>query len=154
MTDILPLSIGLSLIISLVFSELFGILGTGLVVPGYLALYLHYPKNILLTFLLALLSYAVVEILASILLLFGKRKIVFLLLFGFFFSYFINFQLLPNFESEYWDETRSIGYIIPGLIAIWFERQGVIETTSILLIAAVLVRILLIFFLGNELILP
>lgn len=74
MNEILPLSIGLSLVVSLVFSELFGILGTGLVVPGYLALSLNNPKNIALTFLIALLSYICVELLSNFYLFLGKEK--------------------------------------------------------------------------------
>ncbi|TGL65048.1 poly-gamma-glutamate biosynthesis protein PgsC [Leptospira jelokensis] len=151
MNDILPLSIGLSLVISLVFSELFGILGTGLVVPGYLALSLNHPKNIALTFLIAFLSFICVEILSHFLMIFGKRKIVFILLFGYFFGYLLNYQILPEIELSYLSEVRGIGFIIPGLIAVWYERQGVLETTSVLILAAVFVKILLIFLLGNEL---
>ncbi|HEX2223230.1 MAG TPA: poly-gamma-glutamate biosynthesis protein PgsC/CapC, partial [Thermoanaerobaculia bacterium] len=41
-------------------------------------------------------------------------------------------------------ELRVIGYIIPGLLAIWIDRQGLVETVSILLTAAVVVRLTLI----------
>lgn len=150
MSEILPLSIGLSLIISLLFSELFGILGTGLVIPGYIALSLHEPKNLAVTFFIALIAFFLVEILSSFFVIFGKRKVVLLLLFGYFIGYLINYQILPNMESSYFNELHGIGFIIPGLIAIWFDRQGVVETTSILLIAGVLVKILLILLLENE----
>jgi hypothetical protein len=43
-----------------------------------------------------------------------------------------------------------IGYIIPGLIAIWIDRQGLIESVSALLIASVIVRIILILITGGE----
>ncbi|TGL85104.1 poly-gamma-glutamate biosynthesis protein PgsC [Leptospira congkakensis] len=151
MNEILPLSIGLSLVVSLVFSELFGILGTGLVVPGYLALSFHHPKDIALTFLIAFLSYLCVEILSNFLLIFGKRKVVFILLFGYFFGYLLNYQVLPDLDITYLSEVRGIGFIIPGLIAIWYERQGVLETTSVLILASIFVKILLIFLLGTEL---
>lgn len=82
---------------------------------------------------------------------FGKRKIVFILLLGYFFGYLLNYQILPDIELTYLAEVRGIGFIIPGLIAIWYERQGVLETTSVLILAAVFVKILLIFLLGNEL---
>ncbi|MDF3819517.1 poly-gamma-glutamate biosynthesis protein PgsC [Leptospira sp. 96542] len=151
MNEILPLSIGLSLVVSLVFSELFGILGTGLVVPGYIALNFQNPANLLLTFFIAFSSFLCVEILTLFLMVFGKRKIVLLLLFGYFFGYLLNYQILPNIETPYLTEVRSIGFIIPGLIAIWFERQGVVETTSVLILASVFVKILLIVILGTEL---
>ncbi|MEZ5302915.1 MAG: poly-gamma-glutamate biosynthesis protein PgsC/CapC [Verrucomicrobiales bacterium] len=34
-----------------------------------------------------------------------------------------------------------IGYIIPGLIALWLDRQGIVETLSTLAAASVVVRI-------------
>jgi hypothetical protein len=41
-------------------------------------------------------------------------------------------------------ELGVIGYIIPGLIALWFNRQGVLQTLSALIIASVLVRLVLV----------
>ncbi|BDA80136.1 poly-gamma-glutamate biosynthesis protein PgsC [Leptospira kobayashii] len=150
MNDILSLSIGLSLVISLVFSEFFGIVGTGLVVPGYIALNLNHPKNLAITFLIALFAYLTVELLSFLFILFGKRKTVLILLFGYFYGYLFNFQILPDIETPLLSDVRSIGFIIPGLIGIWFERQGVIETTSVLVIASIMVKMLLILSIGSE----
>ncbi|TGL41326.1 poly-gamma-glutamate biosynthesis protein PgsC/CapC, partial [Leptospira bourretii] len=80
-----------------------------------------------------------------------KRKVVFILLFGYFFGYLLNYQILPDIEIGYLSEVRGIGFIIPGLIAVWYERQGVLETTSVLILASIFVKILLIFLLGTEL---
>ena len=41
-------------------------------------------------------------------------------------------------------ELGVIGYIIPGLIALWFNRQGVWQTLSALIVTSVLVRLILI----------
>jgi hypothetical protein len=49
------------------------------------------------------------------------------------------------------NEIAVIGYIIPGLIAIWIDRQGLVETISVLLTAAVVVRLMLILLYGMEL---
>jgi hypothetical protein len=47
-------------------------------------------------------------------------------------------------------QMQSIGYIVPGLIANWFERQGFLKTLSTMTIAAVLVRlILMVIFVGE-----
>ncbi|HNZ53923.1 MAG TPA: poly-gamma-glutamate biosynthesis protein PgsC/CapC [bacterium] len=43
-----------------------------------------------------------------------------------------------------------IGYLIPGLIAIWIEKQGLIETFSTLITSSVIVRLLLILITGGE----
>ena len=48
------------------------------------------------------------------------------------------------------EEFTVIGYIIPGLIAIWIDRQGLVETLSALLTASVVVRLILILVFGAE----
>lgn len=152
MGDLLSISIGIGLAISLIFSEFFGILGTGLIVPGYLALHIHQPKNLILTLFIAFLSYVTVQMLSYVFIIFGKRKTVLLLLFAYFFGYLFNFEWFPNSEFDLISDVRTIGFIIPGLIAIWFERQGFFETTSVLVIASVLVRLILILIVGEELV--
>ncbi len=41
-------------------------------------------------------------------------------------------------------ELGVIGYIIPGLIALWFNRQGIMQTLAALIVTSVLVRLVLI----------
>jgi len=48
-------------------------------------------------------------------------------------------------------EFQVIGYIIPGLMAIWFDRQGWVETMCTLLTAAVVIRLTLVLIFGVEL---
>jgi hypothetical protein len=43
-----------------------------------------------------------------------------------------------------------VGYIIPGLIAIWIDRQGAPETFSSLITASVVVRLGLIIITGGD----
>jgi uncharacterized membrane protein len=46
-------------------------------------------------------------------------------------------------------ELQAVGWVIPGLIAHWFAKQGVFKTISVLFISSVLVRLILIlFFMG------
>ena len=44
-----------------------------------------------------------------------------------------------------------VGYIIPGLLGIWFARQGIVETLSTAVTAAVIVRLVLLITVGEEL---
>ena len=46
-------------------------------------------------------------------------------------------------------ELGVVGYIIPGLIALWFNRQGVIQTLAALIITSVLVRLILIILIPD-----
>ena len=54
-----------------------------------------------------------------------------------------------NGNSVTFTEGAIIGFIIPGLIAIWYQRQGVLETTLSLLTAAIIVRMVLVVMLGD-----
>jgi formate-dependent nitrite reductase membrane component NrfD len=47
-------------------------------------------------------------------------------------------------------ELQTIGLIIPGLIANWMERQGVVKTISTMIIAAIMIRLILMIITGGE----
>lgn len=142
-------AVGLGVILSLIFTEMLGASAGGIVVPGYIAMYLHQPSHIIGTLLVSLITWGVIRIIGSFTLLFGKRRMVLSILIGFIFGWatrnimFVSTTILDL-------QMQSIGYIIPGLIANWFERQGFIKTISAMLITAVLVRITLIIISGGE----
>ena len=47
MIELLPLSIGIGLVVSLLFSEVFGLAAGGMVVHGYIALHLAHPVQVM-----------------------------------------------------------------------------------------------------------
>ena len=47
------------------------------------------------------------------------------------------------------DVDASIGNIIPGLLASWMDRQGVLKTISVLMIIAVATRLFFIVLMGG-----
>ena len=153
MIDIVAVAIGIGLAVSLVFSEVFGLAAGGMVVPGYFALYLDRPLHILLTLACALATYLVVRLLSTFIIIYGRRRTVAMILtaylmrslfelapFDALFSRFLSTEELADPEKT----LTVIGYIIPGLVAIWMDRQGVLETLSALAAAAVVVRLVLI----------
>src|SRR5262249_26024052 len=75
--------LGIGLVISLLYSELFGVAPGGIIVPGYLALAIPQPLTVLLTIGAALLTYFVVQVLASIAIVYGRRRTVLSILIGF-----------------------------------------------------------------------
>ena len=149
MEGLVSLSIGIGLVISLAFSEMLGLTAGGMVVPGYVALYLDRPIIILITLLASYLTYFIVHSLSAVMIIYGRRRTVLMILVGFAMGALIRsfgtFQL-PITTID----LTIIGYIIPGLIAIWIDRQGVIESFSSLIIASVIVRIILILITGGE----
>ncbi len=148
MSELLPLSIGIGLVVSLFFSEAFGIAAGGLIVPGYLALSLTRPQEVALTIGASFLTYAVVRTLASFMVIYGRRRTVLMILVGYLVGMLVS-SVAPAFGVG--DAERAvIGYIIPGLIAIWLDRQGVVETVTSLVTASVVVRLVLVLLLGPE----
>lgn len=144
-------AIGLGLVISLVFSETLGLAAGGMVVPGYLALMIHEPFRVLGTVVVALLTLAALKLLSRYMLIYGRRRIVVAVLIGFGLGSLSRDLLLVHYQGVPLD-MRTIGFVIPGLIANWMERQGVIQTLCVMITTAVLVRLLLMLLGGGALI--
>lgn len=142
-------AVGLGVILSLLFSELLGASAGGIVVPGYIAMYLHRPTLIIGTIAVSLATLVLIKIISSFSLLYGKRRMVLSILIGFILGWATRNIIFVN-VTIYDLKMQSIGYIIPGLIANWMERQGVFRTIFTMIIAAVLVRLILIVISGGE----
>ncbi|MBI5214506.1 MAG: poly-gamma-glutamate biosynthesis protein PgsC [Ignavibacteriae bacterium] len=142
-------SIGIGLVLSLVFSETLGIAAGGMVVPGYIALMIHHPLRIVGTILVSLITFFTLKFFSNYMFIYGRRRIVMVILLGFLFGWLSRELLIiqTNFMSF---ELHTIGLIIPGLIANWMERQGVIKTISTMLIVAVFIRLVLMITTGGE----
>lgn len=147
--EFLPEAIGLGLLVSLLFTELFGLAAGGMVVPGYIALYMTDPLSVAVTLLAGVVTFLAVHALKSVVILYGRRMTAMAIVVGYLVGMggrsFLPGALAgaPDFEF--------IGYIIPGLIAIWINRQGMVETlTSIVTVSAV-TRLVLVLVVGEEL---
>ena len=142
------ITIGLGIAFSLILSETLGVTAGGVIVPGYIALYLHQPDQIIMTFLAAIIVIWIVKFLSNYMFIYGKRRLVLTLLLGFLVGYMsrnLIFSQVENFSYA------VIGNIIPGLIASWMDRQGILRTISVILVTAVLVRLLIILISGGQL---
>jgi poly-gamma-glutamate biosynthesis protein PgsC/CapC len=144
-------AIGLGLVISLIFSETLGLAAGGMVVPGYLALMIHEPLRIIGTVACALLTLGTLKVLSGYTLIYGRRRIVVAVLIGFVYGALSRDLLILRWREAPVD-LRTIGFVIPGLIANWMERQGVIQTLCVMTTTAVLVRLLLMLIGGGALI--
>lgn len=146
----LEASIGLGLLFSFFFSEFFGLAAGGLVVPGYVAMYLHYPLDLIATLLVSFMAYLTIKFLSSFMFIYSKRLLMFSILFGFLFGAFTrNFLAVHLLALNI--ELQAIGMIIPGLICYWMHRQGILETICMLIIGSVLVRLIIVIAYGGTL---
>ena len=157
--DLICLSIGIGVVVSLLFSEGLGKAAGGLVVPGYLALHLTRPLDIALTIAAAALTYLIVHTASSYVIIYGKRRTAAMILVGFTLGAGLRaaaLHLLPNIaELQYagldYTGITVIGFIIPGLVAIWFDRQGLVDTCTTMLTASAVVRLALVLFASTQL---
>lgn len=131
----------LGIIISIIFYELTEISPGGVIVPGYIALFITQPGRIIMTIFLSLATLLVVNILSNYTILYGRRKFGIMIIISFIIRLImqmsINYLPLPNILA-----TSSIGYIIPGIIAQDIGRQGIVKTVSSMILVASLIKLI------------
>jgi len=165
MFDNPTIAIGLGMLFGLILTESVGVTAGGLIVPGYIALNLHNPYLILTTFLISLTSVFLLNILSRFIIIYGKRRLIFCVLLAFFIGAAIRelpyyWSVVYNHEDLYFlqkiivqlndslstltgNEMIFIGYLIPGLIASWMDRQGALITISTIIISSSFINLIL-----------
>ena len=143
----IAVSIGIGLIVSLLFTEAFGLNVGGMIVPGYLALYVDQPSTVVLTFAAALVTWGCIVLMNRWAILFGRRRVVITMVVGFAIASTIR-AALAGFSGESMEaqgaDATVIGFVIPGLIALWMDRIGFVPTLSPMIVATSLVRLVLV----------
>jgi len=139
------------MLMSFFMSETIGLAAGGIVVPGYIAMTLHEPFRVIGTIAIALVVYLIIRVLSNWMLLFGRRQLVFGVLLGYLIGY-VTKVMPPIHLGQTSLDISTIGFVIPGLIAYWMGRQGVVQTISTLLVAAVLARLIITVISGGEII--
>ena len=139
-------TIGLGIALSLILSETLGITAGGVIVPGYIAMHLHNPDQIIMTFIASIIVIILIRMLGKFVFIYGKRRLVLTLLLGFIIGYISrNYFYSPIDSFSY----EVIGNIIPGLIASWMDRQGIVRTISAVIITSVLVKLTIMVLSGG-----
>jgi len=134
-------TIGLGMLLSFFLTETVGLAAGGIVVPGYIALSLNEPMRLLATVAVAFVTYLLLKFLSRFMLLFGRRTLLLGVLIGYLLGYATKIVSPLSLNSGHID-LSVIGYVIPGLIAYWMSRQGILETVSTMVVAAVLTRLI------------
>lgn len=130
----------LALLLSLAFASVTGFSPGGIIVPSYLILFINQPSRLGGTLAAALLTYLCYQLISRYLIIFGRRKFFFMVVVGALWTYaWIElFPLLSPVSLEF----RVIGWVVPGLIANNFHRQGVIPTSAALVTVTVAVYLI------------
>jgi gamma-polyglutamate biosynthesis protein CapC len=126
-----------ALLASLVFVGVTGFIPGGIIVPSYLVLFIHQPSRLLGTLIAALLTYLCYKLVSRSLIIFGRRMFVFMVLVGALWT-ICWMELFPVIVPGAL-EFRVIGWVVPGLIANNFEKQGVTPTIASLVTVTIAV---------------
>jgi poly-gamma-glutamate biosynthesis protein PgsC/CapC len=129
----------LGVVVSLLMTELVGLSPGGIIVPGYVALYLTVPLRLSATALDAGLALGAVLLLSRWVVLFGRRRYAAFLLSGFLARVLME-RIIPSVVPEA-PVLAAVGWLIPGILAADAHRQGLWRTLGALLAAALLVRL-------------
>lgn len=124
------------LVLALLWAELTDISPGGIIVPGYLALYLGQPLRVAATLTAAILAVAAYRSLSGRLILFGRRRFAMMVLLGALLSQAWSLALPGLFAAPL--ELRVIGWVVPGILASSLVRQRPLPTLASLLTVAVL----------------
>jgi poly-gamma-glutamate biosynthesis protein PgsC/CapC len=135
-------TIGLGMLASFFLTETVGLAAGGIVVPGYFALTLNEPLRVVATILVALVTFLIIKLLSKVMLVYGRRMMLLGILVGYLLGYITKVVPPLSIASLHLD-VSVVGYVIPGLLAYWMNRQGIVETVSTMLIAAVLTRLII-----------
>jgi poly-gamma-glutamate biosynthesis protein PgsC/CapC len=137
-------SIVVSIVLGFLFGELTGWLTGGLVVPGYLALYVDQPLRVVMTYAAAALAFLAVKLLARVTILFGRRRFMAFILAGICMGALLD--ALVSWLPPTGSDLRAIGYVVPGLIANDTWKQGPWKTLLASLAVTLATRAVLLLF--------
>ncbi|MCI0676379.1 MAG: poly-gamma-glutamate biosynthesis protein PgsC/CapC [Phycisphaerales bacterium] len=136
----LTLTLVIGIAVSLAITELTGVVAGAIIAPGYIALLLDDPRALLAVGAAVVGTHMIVSVLSPFLFLYGTRRLAVSILVGLALATGLA-ALRGELASELlvW---AGLGYIVPGLIAHQWYRQGFLPTALALLIAAPLTRAL------------
>jgi gamma-polyglutamate biosynthesis protein CapC len=133
------LSLGVGLTASLGLAEVLSIAPGGYIIPGYLAINLDQPGRVLATIAVSFITLFVMKLVGHVVILYGMRRFVLYLLVGF--SVGIAYAALVSEHVH--APIQAIGFVVPGLIASWMDRQGVMVTLGSMITVTIVARLTL-----------
>lgn len=136
----------IGILVALLVDETTGIKPGGIIVPGFLALYLGEPLRVLFTILVSLLVYTIILGLQRYVFLYGKRRFAYAIVTGLAIKLLLA-MALPNLMFLPFG-LLIIGMVIPGLMGETFLQQGIWKTLLAIIVATAITRLLAYAFMG------
>ncbi len=128
--ELVRLAIALGVVVSMLFYERYGVTTGGVIVPGYLALFIPRPAQIVVTLSIAILIYWIVQkVLRPRWMLWGRRLFETEILVGLILqSVWLGTLFVVTPSARNLALLYSIGFLLPGIVAHDMGRQGVRTT--------------------------
>ena len=134
----------IGILVSLVFAHFTQVSPAGLIVPGYIALGIASPWKLLLTFAVVFATFGIYRLISRVTILYGQRRFAVMVVISLALGWLVG--LLPVPVAS----VGVIGYLIPGIIAKEFDRQGIVKTL-LALAAATAITVCIAVILGAKL---
>ncbi len=120
----IEIAILVGVIISLLFSEKFGISAGGIVAPAYIAMYFDSIETIIILYLISLITFLFIKfVLPKYIILYGRRQFVACIIIAIVLKVICEY-LFPVLPFEVY-EFRGISIIVPALLANLYCKQGI-----------------------------
>ena len=113
-------------ILGLLFTELTGLSPGGIIVPGYLALFIYRPLEILVTIAVAIVVMVCIKLISRLFLLFGRRRYALCLVLGILLK--LGIEYFFKGTSTLQGNVQLVGWLIPGIMANDMYKQGIPRT--------------------------
>lgn len=129
----------LSLLVTLIFTEVTQLVPGGIVVPFYFALYLEEPVKILATLLSALIAVGAVKLIGNFTILYGRRKFALYIIIGLLEKALFTYLYFGN-SYMFYNLSMTIGYLVPGILDGQMEKQGCVKTLCALAVVVLIIK--------------
>jgi poly-gamma-glutamate biosynthesis protein PgsC/CapC len=125
--EIVRMTLALGVIVSVIACEYWRLTGGGVVVAGYLGLFVDRPLYILTTVVLAVGTFYLVQhFIARKVFLYGRRRLVVMVVVGMGLQFITGLVAFLTAQDMFWlVGLYGVGFVLPGLIAQDMERQKV-----------------------------
>ena len=129
----------LSLLVTLIFTEVTQLVPGGIVVPFFFALYLEEPVKILATLLSALIAVGAVKLIGNFTILYGRRKFALYIIIGLLEKALFTYLYFGN-SYMFYNLSMTIGYLVPGILGGQMEKQGCVKTLCALAVVVLIIK--------------
>lgn len=131
----------ISLLVSIIFSDVMNIIPGGIIIPLYFVLYLHDLVKITATVITSVLCVFIIRFLSRYTILYGRRKFTMYIIIGIIIKIIFTYIYFGN-SYMFYNLSMTIGYVVPGVLGRVMERQGIIKTLGALAVVVLIIAII------------